>query len=436
MKSVFLLLLCAMTAVAQSTPDPALLRDINSIRAVDDHSHPPQVVPIGARDDNMDALPCDDRIEPGPTLAKLRPDNPEFIEAWKSLYGYRYNDAAPEHVRELMAAKQRVRSEQGDKFMVWMLDRLGIEAEIANRVQMGTGLVAPRYRWIPFADPLMYPLDNSQMANTPDRKFFFRREGNLLRQYAADSGVQGALPTTLADYISQTVLPTLQRWQKQNAVGVKFEAAYLRALDFAPASESEAAAIYGRYHAGGTPSAAEYKTLQDFLFVTIVHEAGRLRLPIQIHTGLGCGTYFDLGGANPLNLGCVLDDPDLRNTNFVLLHGSWPFTRELAFLMTKPNVYADFSEITWFLSPREISHVLRPWFEMFPEKVLFGTDLFANTPEIGVEEIGWVTTRDARLAVALALTGMMQDGYITRQCAGEIARGALRENAIKLYNLE
>jgi len=49
------------------------------------------------------------------------------------------------------------------------------------------------------------------------------------------------------------------------------------------------------------------------------------------------------------------------------------------------------------------------------------------------EEIGWLTSETGRQALAIALTGMMQDGEITRGRAVEIARMVLRENALKLY---
>jgi hypothetical protein len=65
---------------------------------------------------------------------------------------------------------------------------------------------------------------------------------------------------------------------------------------------------------------------------------------------------------------------------------------------------------------------------------LFGTDLFPGTPEIGWEETGWLTSNTGRQALALALTGMMNDGLISRERARELARMVLRENAIRLYN--
>jgi predicted TIM-barrel fold metal-dependent hydrolase len=99
----------------------------------------------------------------------------------------------------------------------------------------------------------------------------------------------------------------------------------------------------------------------------------------------------------------------------------------------KPNVYADLSEQTWLVSTRRLSEVIRDWLEWYPEKVLYGTDLYPNTPEIDWEEIGWQTNHSAREALAIALTGMMQDGEITRDRALQLARMVLHDNAAKLW---
>ncbi|MFN2532765.1 MAG: amidohydrolase, partial [Pyrinomonadaceae bacterium] len=72
------------------------------------------------------------------------------------------------------------------------------------------------------------------------------------------------------------------------------------------------------------------------------------------------------------------------------------------------------------------------------EKVLFGTDTEDGvvSPDLGWEELGWVTTHTARQALALALTGMMNDGEVTREGALQIARMVMRDNAINLYSLK
>lgn len=132
----------------------------------------------------------------------------------------------------------------------------------------------------------------------------------------------------------------------------------------------------------------------------------------------------------------ALNDPSLRKTRFVLIHGGWPFYKETALLLSKPNVYADFSAMTFLLSPRSLAEVLRTWLEFYPEKVLFGTDGFSLTPEFGWEETSWLSNKTGREALAWALSEMQNDGLITRERALELARMVLRENALQLYGMK
>jgi len=425
---------CAFAiATPAQTPDPALAAQIQKILAIDNHSHPPKLVGPGERDDEFDALPCDP-LEPTILPTSAREENPQILSAWKALWGYAYNDRSEPHVQEMLKTKERIRREQGDNYLVWVLGKLGIETELANRVALGRGLAAPHFRWVPFDDPLLVPFPADALASeTPDRKFFYSRETMLLERYRKELGV-AAIPATLGDYRSRVITPELEMQKQNGAVAIKFEAAYLRSLDFEPENESEAAAIYAKYAGGGTPTKAEYLHLQDYLFRYIAAEAGRLGMPVHIHTGAGCGGYFELHGANPILLESVLDDPNLRKTNFVLLHGgAGAFSDVVAVLLMKPNVYTDLSEQTWATSARHLAGVLRYWLEWYPEKVLFGTDLYPGAKEFDWEEIGWQTSQTGRQALAIALTGMMQDGEISRQRALEIARMVLRGNALKLY---
>jgi predicted TIM-barrel fold metal-dependent hydrolase len=345
-------------------------------------------------------------------------------------------------VRELLEAKKRVRQQQGDSFPNWVLDQIGIETEFSNRVAMGRGLQAPRFRWVPFDDALLFPLNNSSVANeTPDRKFFYSREEMLLKRYLKDQNLS-AVPTTLQEFTSKVITPTLESQKRSGAVAIKFEAAYLRSLDFGAIPldqgqyQNEAQQIYSRYVKGGVPPTPDYLKLQDYLMRYIAREAGRIGLPVHFHTGGGCGTYFMLNGSNPALLDSLLNDASLRKTTFVLLHGgAGPFTKYTAYMLMKPNVYADFSEQTWLISTRKLSEVIRDFLEWYPEKTLFGTDLYPNTPEIDWEEIGWQATQSAREALAIALTGMIQDGEITRERALELAHMVLHDNAARLYGL-
>jgi hypothetical protein len=416
------------------TADPQLLAEIQKIKAIDNHSHPPKLVAPGEKDDDFDALPCDP-LEPSDPTTITRPENPQYIAAWKALYNYPYNDRSPEHVKELLQTKQKIMQEQGDNFPNWVLDQLGIETELANRVALGRGLQPPRFRWVPFDDALMFPLKNSMLSReTPDRKFFFQRETMLLRRYMKEVDHE-TLPATLQEYLDKIITPVLQHQKKEGAVAIKFEAAYLRSLDFGPTEPMQAVQqIYAHFVKGDIPPNAEYTRLQNYLFRYIAGEAGKLGLPVHIHTGGGCGTYFMLMGSNPALLESVLNDSSLRKTKFVLLHGgAGPFTKYVNYLLMKPNVYTDFSEQTWLISTRSLSENIRDLLEWYPEKAMFGTDLYPNTPEINWEEIGWQTTHSAREALAIALTGMMQDSEITRERALELAHMVLHDNAAKLY---
>src|SRR5262252_10526938 len=100
--SAFAVVSCLLLVSAHAqTADPQLLDEINQIKAIDNHSHPPKLVGIGEKDDDFDALPCDP-LEPTAPNFMGRSDNPRIVAAWKALYGYRYDDMSPAHVRELV----------------------------------------------------------------------------------------------------------------------------------------------------------------------------------------------------------------------------------------------------------------------------------------------------------------------------------------------
>ena len=419
----------------QLMPDPGLLEEINQIKAIDNHSHPPALDNAGQPDDDFDALPCDP-LEPTAAGLMFREDNPVYIKAWQTMFGYKYNDASPEHVKQLLAAKEKVKQREGENYPNWVLDQLGIESELANRVAMGRGLTPPRFRWVPFDDTLLFPLNNSSLkAQSPDRKIFFGREEMVFQRYLKQLKLNGT-PPTLAAYTAKVVTPLLQLQRKNGAVAIKFEAAYLRSLNFAPAREADAARVYASYIHAGVPSDAEYKTLQDYLLRYIAREAGRLGMAVHFHTGGGCGGYFAMEGSNPLLLDSLFNDPALRKTNFVMLHGgAGGFEGLVAYLLMKPNVYADFSEQTWMTSPHHIASSIRFMLEFYPEKVMFGTDLYPFDPQVSWEETGYQTSTAGRTALAIALTGMWQDKEITRQQASAIARMVMHDNAAKLYGL-
>src|SRR5581483_10616112 len=260
----------------------------------------------------------------------------------------------------------------------------------------------------------------------------YPREAKLLQRYLRDLNVR-TLPATLDEYVRTVVNPTLARQRAAGAAGIKFEAAYLRPLDFDDPNVTAAQQIYAHYVRGGVPSHAEYKTLEDYLFRAIAREAGRQRLPIQIHVLETFGGFYSPRGSAPHLLEPVFNDSTLRGTKFIMVHGGWPLVGETQGELSKPNVYADISMMDEILSPTELAGVLRQWLNEWPEKVLFGTDAFDGGVEQGWEQVAWVGTTTARRALAIALTGMMRDGEISRDRAQTLARMVLHDNAAAVY---
>jgi uncharacterized protein len=426
------LLLAADSCVGQQI-DPTIASQIAAIRAIDNHAHPVLAPPLDRTDREFDALPVFS-LEPQSDPVALRPDFPLLGAAWKALYGL---DTPPpldaDGIARLNEARARVKAQQAEHYPAWVLDQAGIGTMLANRVAMGRGVEPPRFRWVPYVDALLFPLDNNGMASvSPDRKQFFALEDVVRRRYLKEAGISTP-PPTLDEYLYKVVTATLERQKAGGAVAEKFELAYLRSFDFSDPPRREVENIYAKWIGRGGPDAAEYKLLQDFLFRYIAMECGRLSMPVHLHAMAGAGSYFSVGGVNPLLLEPLFNDPRLRKTSFVLLHGGWPYIREVGSLLQKPNVYLDISSQDLIIPSHTEAQWLREWLEFEPEKVLFGTDGYSYSDGLGWPESTWIANRNAREALGIALTGMLRDGEIDRKRAGELARLVLRGNAEALY---
>jgi predicted TIM-barrel fold metal-dependent hydrolase len=419
----------------QAPVDSALAAYIATVRIIDTHAHPMRpVVPGAPADSEYDALPLDG-IPSFALQHRLSPADPVWRRAQDALY---HVPAAPTDSLYRVALVQAVAhtvAERGVRFPEWALDQAGIDVMFANRVAMGAGLEHARFRWVSFVDALMLPLDTrAEAARTPDTRVLYPKEAALLDRYRRDLHVV-RLPATLDEYVRVVLVPTLERQHMAGAVAVKFEAAYLRPLDFDDPDPALARRVYAQYAGGGSPTHAEYKAVQDYLFRVIVREAGRRRMPVQIHALETFGSYYRPSGAAPHLLEPAVNDSSLRGATFVIVHGGWPLVDETLALLAKPNVYADISQLDLILSPTELARVLRRWLGEYPDKVLFGSDAFDNGAEQGWEQVAWVGAATARRALAIALTGMLRDDEISRERAESLARMVLRENALAAYGL-
>ena len=173
----------AAATFAQRGADPGITAFIGRIRAVDNHSHANSVAP---GDSDQDALPLE-VIFPFEVPVQVRPDNPDWLAAYKALYKYPHADLGEAHMNQLRGTMQGIAKEQGDKFPAWVLDQVGTEVLLTNRVAMGPGLAPPRFRWVSYVDALMLPLSTkAEAATSPDREKLFPLEDKLLQRYMSN----------------------------------------------------------------------------------------------------------------------------------------------------------------------------------------------------------------------------------------------------------
>ena len=404
-----------------------LLKQIEKIPIYDNHSH--ATFPDDADMDAMAAPPDESSV------LRLRDDNPEFVAAAKALFGYPYEDFKPEHAKWLIDKKKAAEASGSTAYWDGILDKLNIETCLANRVALAPYLDPKRFHWVFFMDSVLFPFDNqAQTAKNGDMGVYVPLQEKVLQRYMKQENVSG-LPTDLAGY-EDFVRRTVQDNQKKGGVAMKFEAAYFRSLYFSDPPREKAEEIYAKYHAGGVPSEAEYRTFQDYIFRLLVDEAGKRKLPMHFHSAVGIGDYFSMRNGNPLNLENVVRDPRYSKVKFVLIHGGYPYTLDMIWMTAAKNVYTDSSLMGYYVYPSELKRILKQWISLFPERMMFGSDAFPFNDAVGAEETFWLASRSARTAIAAALAELVSEGAFNEQKALELARMYLHDNAAKLYGAQ
>src|SRR6185436_6416694 len=213
--AVCFLLVAACSAPPDGPIDRKLAQEIAQIKAIDNHAHPVRPVAPGDKpDDEYDALPVEN-LEAQSDPVRTRPNSPDVAAAHRGLFN---------------GDKSAASAKYGQDYAVKVLDQVGIEVMLANRVALGPGLPPSQFKWVPFADAFLFPLANDSLIRTPDHKAFFPLEEKLLKRYYAESGV-ASKPATLEEYLDKVVRATLERHKQGGAVAEKFELAYLRTLD-------------------------------------------------------------------------------------------------------------------------------------------------------------------------------------------------------------
>ncbi len=220
-----------------------------------------------------------------------------------------------------------------------------------------------------------------------------------------------------------------------NVAGFKSIVCYRTGLDVdvvpnVPAEIEALRGVFGRFRSGAKniPLRLENKPLNDFVIRMTLEVAAEHNKPgvaffifrvattpvsdyplyvVQFHTGLG-DADITLTRANPAHLQpLIAKNPRAK---FVLLHASYPYTREAGYLTAVyKNVYLDIGEVFPAVSRHGQEALIRQALELAPtNKLMWSSELFFN--EIGawnyiraqVMVIGgqrpiiWVVIRHAR----------------------------------------
>lgn len=247
-------------------------------------------------------------------------------------------------------------------------------------------------------------------ADKPDRR----------EQVAAKVGGKAR---TLNEYLAALDL-AFEQTRARNAVGVKSLLAYQRPLNYAQPDGSEIEPLFGK------PNLTEQEThaIEDFLMHEVTERAGRFQLPYQIHVGYGSWQSNITAGANPLLLNPLIESH--RKTQFVLLHGGYPFIGEMSTLAKNhPNVYIEAGWLA-YIAPAAYQRAMGEWLDSVPmNKILaFGADCLHIEQTLGA----LILTR--RLLTQAFADKIAESGW-SESLALECATRLLHRNAVELYRL-
>ncbi|KZT24932.1 hypothetical protein NEOLEDRAFT_1134131 [Neolentinus lepideus HHB14362 ss-1] len=240
------------------------------------------------------------------------------------------------------------------------------------------------------------------------------------------------IPTLLDTFSAKLAASIQSSADDPEVVGFKSVACYRTGLDVATSctqAELEGALMscLQRYSVTSTLRLDD-KQLNDYVVRTTLEISGRCNKPVQFHTGLG-DNDLTLTRSSPAHLQAVIKA--YPSTPFVLLHSSYPYTRDAGYLCSVyRNVYVDFGEIFPFVSGTGQRAVIRQVLELCPtNKIMWSTDGH------WWPESYYLGTIQARDALYTVLAESVAAGDLNEKQAIRVAQDSLFHNANRIYSL-
>jgi predicted TIM-barrel fold metal-dependent hydrolase len=215
------------------------------------------------------------------------------------------------------------------------------------------------------------------------------------------------------------------------AVAVKSQNAYSRDIDYEQVPAEKVEGIFKKRLANESLTTEERKALEDHLFWYAVKKATEHKLPVKLHTG-----YYAGQNSMPLdrlrhNSGSAANlcrkAPDTR---FVFMHICYPYYEELlAVAKQYTNAYVDMCW-SWIINPVAAKDFLKKYLVTAPaNKILtFGGDYIPVEPVLGHATI-------ARRGIALALSELVEEGWLSLADAIDLIDPIMHNNARQIFNL-
>lgn len=223
------------------------------------------------------------------------------------------------------------------------------------------------------------------------------------------------------DEYSQMIDRVIREAKDRGCVALKSAIAYDRSLDFASQNRDIAAKAFGRPSDDITPD--ELNLFGNYVYDQICSAAARYELPFQNHTGLG-----KIAGSNPMNLIPMIEKHP--HTKFVLFHGGYPWTEQLAGL--SHNYYNVYTDICWLpaICTSAAKRLLHSLIETAKDssRITWGGDSWLVTES-------YAQTLAARHVIKNVLSEKVADGYLSESRARRFAERILSINAKELYGL-
>ncbi|KFK34564.1 hypothetical protein AALP_AA5G162200 [Arabis alpina] len=181
----------------------------------------------------------------------------------------------------------------------------------------------------------------------------------------------------------------------------------------------------------GKPIRIWNRGLIDYILTCSLEVAERCDLPFQIHTGFD-DRDLDLRLSNPLHLRNLLEDKRFAKCRIVLLHASYPFSKEASYLASVyPQVYLDFGLAVRKLSIHGMVSSVKELLDLAPtNKVMFSTDGYASP------ETYYLGAKKARQVIFLVLQDACDSGDLSLIEAIDAAKDIFSRNAVAFYKLD